>query len=559
MLALLVVLTHHAFSQKLVPCSCASESNLKKYGFCDSLRIKVIIPCQFDSVFQYKESVARVMKAGKFGYISAAGATVIPATYDQANDFSEGFALVKKGGKYFYINKQGTNTIGRHFFVPQLALDRIPASMRADMMKMAYPMLEAQNFHDGLVAIADSASSSFSYMDKTGKTAIATRYIAASAFSEGKAFVKETPTGPTKIINKKNETVFELPAEIMPYKGFKNGVAIVRYRPTAQAMKAYNYVNSTGKLLLTEPVTEAGDFVNGLAVISKKDGFMELINPQGKNVLSQPLRYIEPTTIKGIYYYSNTTERGYGLMDVTGKRLTEASYVKFTAIKDTLFLCQPWGSVTYTLLSTKRGDLIGYSRFTEYYWKTGTNMTNLVLTGTNILGDPIELELNPSTGRYMKDGKVIAAKDIIYLNHKKTDATTPGFIQTENETFSLTFPEEMKLIKDSVGQKVFNKSTFYFTILHKREEADPTNFIDRLASSLAANKERQGVERVNKYLGNDMQLPGVTAFTKNGGRFYYYGVKAPVGMYLLFGSYLAADDGIYGKFTDGIIGSIKFK
>lgn len=95
-----------SYTQKLVPCRC-NEASPTKYGFCDSLRTKVIVNCQFDSTYSFNNGLARIIKDGKTGYMDIAGKLLIPAVYEDGEDFSDGFALVMKGGHSFYINKTG--------------------------------------------------------------------------------------------------------------------------------------------------------------------------------------------------------------------------------------------------------------------------------------------------------------------------------------------------------------------------------------------------------------------------------------------------------------------
>lgn len=559
LIILLLVFNQLGFSQKLVPCTCTdSKTGKKTYGYADTLYTKYIIKCQFDSACEFKESLARVIKDGKTGYIGKTGAFVIPASFDKGADFSEGFALVTKGKRNFYIDKTGRDIFKKNFYDPTSAIPDVMKKMFASQIET---MVDNMDFHEGKVVVSDSASKTYSYMDKTGKKVLTGTYVAATYFSEGLAFVRETQTSATKVINSKGETVFELKGEVMPEKSFKNGIAIIRYKPEMKAMNAFNYVDKAGNYLLSGSVTVAKPFQDGYAVVTNKDGNMELIDTKGKKVIDQVLRYIEPSPIKGMYFYSNKTDRGYGLMDIKGNRKSEAKYVNFTKLNDTIFLCKQWGTSIYLLMSTKSGSTTS-GWFTDYYWRVENNKQVLRLYG-GLFNE--ELDFEPSTGIFRKDGKVLSGKDNFYFVSGKVDDSKlkPGTIVYENKAFTLTFPEEMQVFKDTVDKKVFNHSTFYMAVEKIKYNGTGSEYIDRMKTSLESGGKFENVEKTLRLIG-DKNVYSVIATTKEApgkytAKYYYVAVDTSDGLYIIFGNYFAIDEKIDGPRLNSTINSLKFK
>jgi len=90
-------LTSASSAQSLFYCNCGSDSTGKNvYGYCDSLRLKVIIPCAYDSAYPFNNGLARVIKSGKNGFIDTKGNMVIPAQFDHAPDMNGASAIVQK-------------------------------------------------------------------------------------------------------------------------------------------------------------------------------------------------------------------------------------------------------------------------------------------------------------------------------------------------------------------------------------------------------------------------------------------------------------------------------
>lgn len=86
-----------------------------KIGFIDKMGNEVI-PFMYDGAFEFQyhnqrfdfhEGMVRVIKDGKWGFIDKNGNVVIPYIYDDMHDFSEGTAKAKRDGKWWRIDKSG--------------------------------------------------------------------------------------------------------------------------------------------------------------------------------------------------------------------------------------------------------------------------------------------------------------------------------------------------------------------------------------------------------------------------------------------------------------------
>jgi hypothetical protein len=75
---------------------------------------KAIIPCDYEAIFDFYDSLALVRKNNKYGFVNITGKEVIPCEYEKVfwnkkkfNYFPGGKALVQKNGKYGIIDRTG--------------------------------------------------------------------------------------------------------------------------------------------------------------------------------------------------------------------------------------------------------------------------------------------------------------------------------------------------------------------------------------------------------------------------------------------------------------------
>lgn len=563
-------------AQSLVPCNCGEEPVGKRlYGYCDSFFIKDVIKCQFDSAYAFSGGLARVLKAGKTGYVDPAGKLVIPAVYDWGLDFSDGLALVKKGSSFIYINKTGASPFKKAVYVPS---PPVPPNLSESVLKMLKSQEEERlrtlRFSDGLAIVIDSANRSFGYIDVKGNLVIPTRYAVAFPFLEGVALVRESPAAPFLIINKKGEKQGALPADYVPVgEGFQDGFLRVMARPNydTKDFRTRNYVDKKGQFLLGEPVISAEPFVRGFAVIKNKDGEFVLINRQGKQAFPEGYNYLEPSGMRGIYYYNRMDGKGYGLIDTAGKIRSKVGYVNFKKISDTVFLCKPWGTSTYTLLSVKSGDLFGGSLFTDYSWRMNGKNPVLQLSGNRSVV-PLELDYEPATGKFFKDGKELAVKDNYHLavnSSNRISQDNNNIFSFENRHFRLKFAEGMELFKDTVGQKVYRNSTFFFSVEETDYRGSAGDYINAMETRLRSGGKYEKVEafRLATEWGSITYLLATQkkVSDKHPAVFFYAALDEkqarpdPGKLYVFYGNYFLTDERIHRNAMTSILYSLKFK
>ena len=564
-------------AQKTVPCRCAEPTNgVSLYGYCDSLRIKVLIPCQYDSAYSFSDGMARVLKDGKTGYINASGKLIIPAIYEEGEDFSFGFAYVKKGDHYFYINKTGINQFKKNFPLP--AAPNIESTSESVKKMLKQQMQNQRNmcrFYDGLAKFYDTANKKIGFINTKGAIAIPAKYAMASNFTEGVAFVRETGTG-SYAISKEGKKLFDFPEDYTPRpEGYKNGFAIVMKPPAANNYNIYNFINKKGELLLSKPLKSASPFQDKYAIVSYNSNEFNLLDQKGKMVFDQEFHYLEASPIRGIYYYSQDTKKGFGLIDTLGKRRTKAGYEHFTKLNATTFLCNLANTRVYQLLSIQSGELLSTSRFISYFWATENNKTFIRLEGTDLFSNYSSLDYEPSTGKFLKDGKPLADKDNFYINsaekiakNKKELDNAAGVVKYENASFSLRFPEEMELFKDTVNKTTYRNSTYFFSIKKHKYEGTHEDYIDALMASLKEGGKYETLEKESFYNGTHY-INCLVATEKKAGdsrsqsRAFYIPLDKKLtrtsDLYTLIVTYFVEDERIYKPKLVQTIQSIQFK
>ena len=65
----------------------------------------------YDAIYPFVKGKAKVVKAGKIGYINMEGEEFIPCKYEEIFPFEQGKAKAKRLGKYGFLNEQGEEII----------------------------------------------------------------------------------------------------------------------------------------------------------------------------------------------------------------------------------------------------------------------------------------------------------------------------------------------------------------------------------------------------------------------------------------------------------------
>ena len=246
----------------------------KKKGFMNTSG-EIVVPCKYEDVKPFSESLAGVCKGSKWGFIDKSGKEIVPCKYEAVASFSEGLACVRKNGKRGFIDKLGKEVL----------------SCKYDVSKWSLVPFFSSSFSEGLACVMkEDNGEKFGFIDKSGKEIISCNYAWAYPFSEGLAWVSNSSIvfdeGHFGLIDKSGN-------EILSYKYkyvtiFSEGLAGV------SKGDKWGYIDKSGKEVIPciyETVSwekRCNSFSEGLACV-KKEGKYGYIDKTGKVIV--PYQY----------------------------------------------------------------------------------------------------------------------------------------------------------------------------------------------------------------------------------------------------------------------------
>ena len=260
-----------------------------KYGYIDKNGTIIVKP-DFDNARDFHEGLAAVEIEDKCGYIDKRGKFVIEPAFDSAYDFSEGLASVKIGEKYGYINQKGELVIkckfdwAKHF---KEGLSSVSNNDKSGFINskgefVIEPQFDsARDFSEGLAAV--EIDNKYTYIDKTGQIITERRFEKARNFSEGFAAVRIG--GKWGYINTDGHIIINCQYEkVYP---FSDGIALVRRDNGRWGYRSgfiFSIIEQNGE------VTDLGfSYVNrfseGLAPVVNEDGCCGYIDKKGEVVI----------------------------------------------------------------------------------------------------------------------------------------------------------------------------------------------------------------------------------------------------------------------------------
>ena len=86
-----------------------------KHGFVDSTMM-VVIPCVYDDMLDFCDTLCGVLVGDKWGFIDTEGKMVIEPKYDWVSSFNEGKAAVVYNGDTLYMWKNGEYLDTNYYF-----------------------------------------------------------------------------------------------------------------------------------------------------------------------------------------------------------------------------------------------------------------------------------------------------------------------------------------------------------------------------------------------------------------------------------------------------------
>ena len=184
--------------------------------------VEVTAP-KFDDAALFSGGHAPVRIGSKCGYINTDGEMIIPLKYDAACEFSDGMAAVKSNNNWGFVDTTGNLAIPCKFRVRKMNDLLISPYDINRLVNREIEMVEGYDydddrfdddtydfdmvgyFHNGL-ALVDRGHK-FGYINKKGEIVIPIKYKYASYFTNGKAYVSESSSGPGKFIDIEGRTV----------------------------------------------------------------------------------------------------------------------------------------------------------------------------------------------------------------------------------------------------------------------------------------------------------------------------------------------------------------
>lgn len=212
----------------------------------------------------FHDSLACVLRDGKYGYINLKGEEVIPCIYTYAQDFSNGVACVTINGKESFIDTKGKTT-----------------SPKYSSTKQKQSLILKQH------------NKKYGYVDLIGNVVIPYKYDGAKDFSEGLAAVRNiTYIDGAEVFSAIDDEVDwgfidEKGKVVIPFKYslpkderalFSEGVVIVK------KSGLFGYINREGKQITPCKYEQAQPFSNGYAFVELEKVLGEQGNKQRRAI-----------------------------------------------------------------------------------------------------------------------------------------------------------------------------------------------------------------------------------------------------------------------------------
>lgn len=263
----------------------------QKWGFCD-LEGKIMIEPQFESVEEFEQGLALVIKDGKVGYIDKAAKSIIPFQYEDGESFQNGLAIVGEGDFYGMINR--ANEV---------------------VLPMKYDYIGSFNNDLALVANEDY----YGYCNPKGEIVIPIQLEYASDFENGYAVIEIE--GKKGMINTLGKIVIPPLYEwLEPFDQY----GLCR----AKKDTLYGVLDKNGSEVLPFEYNQIGAFKNQRALVAQDETY-GYVNIKGDMVIPLTLEYRDEVLIWGSFNAETSkflSEGKIGIMDTTGDKVFPAIF-----------------------------------------------------------------------------------------------------------------------------------------------------------------------------------------------------------------------------------------
>jgi len=255
----------------------ARETSKSPWGYIDASGKFVITP-RFPTypeglVSGFSGGLAAVESAGKLGYIDRTGAFVIPRQFVAGTGFHDGFARVVREGPCWYSNYESRDPCSRmqSSTAPATGPNKTTATLGTPRCRWSFidksgntalpgEFDAALPFHEGLAGVL--IGDRWGFIDKQGRMVIPPRFTAVRSFSDGLALVESDEQ--SGFIDQQGALRISLPAGSA--EPFSSGLAPVRRG------NIYVFLNTQGNKAFPEEFALATGFFHGLAHVKLKGG-----------------------------------------------------------------------------------------------------------------------------------------------------------------------------------------------------------------------------------------------------------------------------------------------
>ncbi|MDR1882623.1 MAG: WG repeat-containing protein [Prevotella sp.] len=224
-----------------------------------------------------------------------------------------------------------------------------------------------------LVGIETDDGRRYGFLDTKGKLAIPAKYIRATTFSEGLAWVVEPDKAPAAI-DRSGKEVFSMP-DAKTVEFFSDGLAKFG-QEDEKGNTLYGFVDKKGKVVIKPDYPIAQWFSNGLSNVSTDKQEVGYINKKGKMVIAEQFAEAIVFTPEG--YASVKTSEGHGVIDKKGSYVINPQYAQYIKIDRGDFIVKEGGKIG---IIDKDGKVIVPMDFKDIYPFQGRNYTSATMDG----------------------------------------------------------------------------------------------------------------------------------------------------------------------------------
>lgn len=299
------------------------ETKKEKFGLINQDG-KNITSISYDKIFQFSDGLARVMQNGKYGYIDENDKIIIAPQFDNALDFSEGFAAVMIKNRWGYIDKTGTQRIlptyitagnFKDYLAPVFKDGKNNYISQEEKILISFPFNRCNEFSNGY-AIVLSQDNRYGLIDQLGNAIIEPVYD------------EITPTSSPNYYKVKQNGIYKLfslgAKKVITKKNFTEMGNLIAGKAKVKLDDYYNYIDSTGKIIINKKYQAAADFQDELARVKfeNKTGF---IAPNG--FLAVDFVYNNVMDFSNSFTFAEGAAKLWRIIDRNGRNITFDQFI----------------------------------------------------------------------------------------------------------------------------------------------------------------------------------------------------------------------------------------